>query len=147
MNRKLTLAAAAIAAATTIAVASPAAASPLDGTNPYNGCSAGASVVATRQFRTNTGTWLNAYMKVYYSPRCGTNWIWVTNTPNGDWTNKQIFSDAGGSRRDADYGYGASYSYQVYAPGSACVEAQAFFGAYVNYSPTGTYAFAEAHIC
>lgn len=60
--------------------------------------------------------------EVYYSRSCGTNWIRVNQNPFGGNAKKTIW--ANGSRFteiETDYGYGSSYSMQVYAPGNTPV--------------------------
>jgi len=70
------------------------------------------------------------YADVYYSNTCGTNWVRVTQNPYGGGTYKYIESlNPNGSTKyletETDYGYGSSYSMQVYAPGSTKIRVYA----------------------
>ncbi|GAA5115402.1 hypothetical protein GCM10023339_22460 [Alloalcanivorax gelatiniphagus] len=68
---------------------------------------------------------INAYMQIFYSRSCGTNWIRLTRNPYGTVAEKLLITDIEGAwRTDEEYdtGYGSSYGMQLYAPG--CIIAQ-----------------------
>ncbi|WP_409201793.1 DUF2690 domain-containing protein [Microbacterium testaceum] len=96
------------------------------GTDPSStGCNANASLISTRSLETQTGV-SGQRVEVYYSHSCQTNWIRVTGNPAGGATVKNIRTQNGVALpTEVDYGTGSSYSMQVYAPGSTCIEYQA----------------------
>lgn len=63
----------------------------------------------------------DTYADIYYSRSCGTNWVRVTQNPFGGKTFKSIWTSKY-TELETDYGYGASYSMQVYAPGSTRID-------------------------
>jgi hypothetical protein len=96
------------------------------GKNPATtGCSKNASLIRRYYFaNSNTGISYiypnDIELDVYYSYSCGTNWIRVTKNPFGGLTRKNLslVSSKTSILVENDYGYGASYSMQVYAPGT-----------------------------
>ncbi len=97
-----------------------------NGTNPYTtGCSQNAFLVARYYFAdARNGVYFiypnDIELDVYYSRSCGTNWTRVTKNPYGGNTRKVVsLANAPGTTLiENDYGYSASYSTQLYAPGS-----------------------------
>ena len=61
------------------------------------------------------------FADIYYSRSCGTNWVRVTQNPFGGITYKAIWTSSY-FEEEVDYGYGSSYSMQVYAPGSTQIK-------------------------
>lgn len=126
-NRRRFILRAAVASALALALAgasaAPAYAGPQhQGTDPAaTGCNVNASQIATRAVQDELGHTV-ATVQVFYSNSCQTNWIRVTGNPAGGTATKDIRA-AGGSwlPTESDYGTGSSYSMQVYAPGSTCV--------------------------
>lgn len=101
-----------------------------NGTDPAKtGCATNAYIAKRVNFynTSNRSVISGVYMDVYYSRTCGTNWVRVTSNPFGGVAYKSItVATIGGFREDeADRTYGASYSMQVYAPGSTPVLAWA----------------------
>jgi hypothetical protein len=97
-----------------------------NGTNPATtGCSANGYLVRRSNFYylgTRTAV-SGVFLDLYYSRTCGTNWIRVTSNPWGGIANKVIQVSKYGSRPyvENDFTYSASYSMQVYAPGTTTV--------------------------
>jgi hypothetical protein len=93
------------------------------------GCNANAYLAKRTQFiSAATGNKISgAYMDIYYSRTCGTNWVRVTANPFGGIALKVIdVAKTGGFHEDeSDWGAGSSYSMMVYAPGSTPVQAWA----------------------
>lgn len=93
----------------------------------YNGapaCNQNSALIKTYPITTNFGV-SSARVEVYYSYSCQTNWIRVTGNPAGGDTFKDIRTVGGTALpTETDFGYGSSYSMQVYAPGSTCIEFQ-----------------------
>lgn len=87
------------------------------------GCNKNASLIATRGVETEFGQ-VVATVQVYYSHSCQTNWIRVTGNPGGGAAIKSIGTNGSWLPNEIDYGTGSSYSMQVYAPGSTCVNFQ-----------------------
>ncbi|SKB03262.1 Protein of unknown function [Agreia bicolorata] len=115
----------------TLGAAMPASASPADhGRDPsvgYGGaapCNSNASRIGSRPVENEYGQTV-ATVDIYYSYSCQTNWIRVSGNPAGGNTVKDIRT-AGGSwlPTEIDYGSGSSYSMQVYAPGTSCINFQ-----------------------
>ena len=87
-------------------------------------CNQNASLIATRGIETEVGS-IVSYVDVYYSYGCQTNWIRVRGNDAGGATIKTIWSDAvPGQLFETDHGTAASYTKQVYAPGSTCLRFQ-----------------------
>lgn len=63
------------------------------------------------------------FAEVYYSRSCGTNWLRVNQNPFGGNAFKSIWTSSY-TENETDYGYGSSYSMQVYAPGTTSVGIQ-----------------------
>ncbi|UGT61794.1 hypothetical protein [Nocardia asteroides] len=82
-----------------------------------------------------------AYVDLYYSNSCQTNWIRVRENPAGGDARKTIWADGqpGPPIDDVDPGTGSSYSRQVYAPGATCIH----FQVHLNY-PDGRH-YAETY--
>ncbi|HWO61383.1 MAG TPA: DUF2690 domain-containing protein [Umezawaea sp.] len=120
MIKKLLLALAVAVPLVGVAGAGGASAAPWHyGTDPAGtGCNSNAAQIASRNISTPAG---NVTVQVFYSYSCSTNWIRVTGNPGGGWTDKWISADGGAELYETDYGYGSSYSMQVYAPGATCV--------------------------
>lgn len=96
-----------------------------DGKDPRtDGCNAvgSASQIATRPIRNRETGQDVASIQIFYSTKCGTNWIRVTGNPYGGATTKNISSSLGGWSSERDLGYGASHSMMVYAPGNTRIE-------------------------
>lgn len=111
----------ALALTATVAVGSANAGSQHHGTDPAaTGCNANASAIASRTITTMNGA--TTTVVLYYSYSCQTNWIRVASNPLGGAAVKRISADGRPALpEEVDFGYGSSYSMQVYAPGSACV--------------------------
>jgi hypothetical protein len=95
------------------------------GTDPSaTGCNQNAFLVTTRGIETELGQ-VVSYVDVYYSRSCTTNWIRVRGNPAGGNTEKDLRADGRPALpRETDPGTGASYTMQVYAPGSTCIHFQ-----------------------
>ncbi|MEV6521649.1 hypothetical protein AB0M43_06920 [Longispora sp. NPDC051575] len=102
----------------------PAHASAADyGTNPYlapNYCSQNSSWIARRSVETELGQ-IVAWANVYFSSRCQTNWVTVDGNPTGGDSYKVIWTDGNRSLEATDRTTLWTYTMQVYAPGSTCV--------------------------
>ena len=123
--KKLLFAVAAATAAVALSTGTAQAGPQHYGTDPAaTGCNQNAALIATRGIETEYGQ-VVSYVDVYYSYSCQTNWIRVRSNPAGGAAIKAIRSDVGDwLPNEVDYGYGSSYSMQVYAPGSTCVHFQ-----------------------
>lgn len=93
------------------------------GTNPAStGCATGSYAIASHPVRDGAGA-VVTNVEVRYSPSCGTNWVRLYNPVAGTTAHKAIRVAGGAWLPDeADYGQVWSYSMQVYAPGSTCIE-------------------------
>jgi hypothetical protein len=137
----------ALALTATLSTALPASAGAVDhGRNPavsYGGaapCNSNSTLIGTRPIENIYGQSVST-VQIFYSYSCQTNWIRVTSNPAGGATIKKIATQGGSWLPDeTDYGTGSSYSMQVYAPGSACVD----FQVELKY-PNGTH-YAETYI-
>lgn len=98
-----------------------------NGTDPrLTQCNANAQLIATRPVRDWNMNWTTVtYVDVFYSYSCQTNWIRIRNNPYGGNATKEIWADNGDHYEENDPGYGSSYSMQVYAPGSTCINFRA----------------------
>jgi hypothetical protein len=96
------------------------------GTDPAaSGCNQNAAQISSHGIETPTGQ-VVATVQVFYSYSCQTNWIRITGNPAGGAAIKNIRTQGGAAlASEVDYGTGSSYSMQVYAPGSTCIEYQA----------------------
>lgn len=108
----------------TVSPASAATGTDYDGTNPATtGCSADGVTIASRTVTSGTQS---AYLEIRYSPTCQTNWIRVT-TDGSNQSAKAIGRDASGTlsayTTPSQIDNGNSFSTQVYAPGTTCVNA------------------------
>ena len=94
------------------------------GTDPAaTGCNQNAAQISSRGVETPYGQ-VVATVQVFYSYSCQTNWIRVTGNPAGGATLKAIRTQGGAELVEVDWGTASSYSMQVYAPGSTCIEYQ-----------------------
>ncbi len=93
------------------------------GTNPATtGCANGSQAIASHPVRDASGG-VVTNVEVRYSPSCGTNWVRLYNPVPNTTAHKFIRTSGGAWLPDeADYGQVWSYSMQVYAPGSTCIE-------------------------
>ncbi|MGW1666624.1 DUF2690 domain-containing protein [Streptomyces microflavus] len=91
------------------------------GTDPAaTGCNAQGAAIASRTITTMNGA--TTTVVLYYSSLCQTNWIRVASNPLGGAAVKRISAEGRPALPDeVDFGHGSSYSMQVYAPGSTCV--------------------------
>lgn len=92
----------------------------------YTGCNQNAYLAKEYLIKDKYGIAIWNKVQVYYSNTCGTNWVRVTGNPYGGATYKMIQSlHSNGTpmftEEETDYGYAASYSMMVYAPGSTPV--------------------------
>lgn len=126
-GRKVVAVVLAAAAVTTFGAAPAQAEGTSGGSNYYDGkdprtdnCNGAgnASQIATRPvLERDTGHQV-ATLQIFYSSRCGSNWIRVTANPYGGNATKYIESSLGGWNSEWDPGYGSSFSMMVYAPGT-----------------------------
>lgn len=98
-----------------------------NGTDPVRtGCNANAYLAkryAIVDAKNGLAFW-QLYADVYYSRTCATNWLRVSHNPFGGNTKKTIWAhNSNFTEVENDYGYGSSYSMQVYAPGSTPISA------------------------
>ncbi|WNV87201.1 DUF2690 domain-containing protein [Umezawaea sp. Da 62-37] len=93
------------------------------GTNPATtGCANGSTAIASRPVTDAYGAHVTD-VEVRYSASCGTNWIRLYNPVPGTTAYKSIRAQGGDWLPvEADGGTVWSYSMQVYAPGSTCIE-------------------------
>lgn len=124
-----------------LALSSPALAGPEHhNTNPATtGCATGSSAIATRPVTDGSGATVTT-VEVRYSPSCGTNWIRLYNPVPGTTAYKSIRVQGGAWLPvEADPGTVWSYSMQVYAPGSSCIEFSVTIQGGSYYASTGPY--------
>ncbi|WP_147794793.1 DUF2690 domain-containing protein [Cellulomonas sp. Y8] len=96
----------------------------LNGTDPTKGCANGSGIVHSADILNASGAPI-AKLEVRYSPACQTNWVRVNNTVEGALVEKYIAIPGGAVEQEQDRGVGWSYSMQVYAPDSTCVDVSA----------------------
>jgi hypothetical protein len=103
------------------------------GKNPVTtGCNQNAGLIKRYYFANsyNGITFLypnDIQLDVYYSYSCGTNWIRVSKNPFGGLTKKNLsLVNSSTTLVENDYGYGSSYSMQVYAPGTTRIAFSAY---------------------
>ncbi len=94
-------------------------------TRPGGGaaCNQNSAWIASRPVQNELGQTVTT-VDVYYSYSCATNWIRVQSNPGGGLAAKSIWVDGGTVFNEPDYGYGSSFTKQVYAPGATCVNFQ-----------------------
>ena len=126
--------------------AAPAHAGPQHhGTDPSGYCASNSSLITTRSIEPEIGGPVGE-VQIFYSWNCQTNWIQVPANNAGGATIKNI-RVSGGTwlPSEVDYGYGMSYSMQVYAPGTTCIDIYVALkypsGAHYGetYNPAGNY--------
>lgn len=114
------------------------------------GCTSAGYRIANRPILDSNSRTVS-YMEVYFSTRCGTNWIRVTGNPYGGAQYKLIQSATGNDMTIDPQPWGtwytgSSYGRQIYAPG--CIDVRVEL--YPQYGVVGGTAFsasASAHLC
>lgn len=118
-----------LALTASVATAAPASAGAVDhGRDPsvsYGGaapCNSNSKLIKTRAVENIYGQTVST-VQIFYSLSCQTNWIRVTGNAGGGAAVKSIRAQGGAwLPEEIDYGTGSSYSMQVYAPGSTCID-------------------------
>ena len=90
-------------------------------TDNCNGSGNASQIAARPVLERDTGRQV-ATLQIFYSSRCGTNWIRVTANPYGGNATKYIASSLGGWNSEWDPGYGSSFTMMVYAPGNTHID-------------------------
>lgn len=136
-GKRITIGAALVAllVGSTAVPASATSGTGFDNTDPAGGpdyCASGSYPIKTYNLYANGSGPLVGYMEVRYSPSCQTNWVRVYNSGTSDALSKTYIRryaqgslpDSGAITSSDLYPGGWAYGYQVYAPGSTCVQVQ-----------------------
>lgn len=110
----------------------------------WHSCNSNAALIATRPMLLGGQGPEVGVLEIYYSYSCQANWIRVRENPYGGETKKILNSDGMPSiAPEVDYGYKPSYTKMAYAPGSTCIDYQAWIS-----DPTGYYVgYAGGRLC